>query len=167
MTDALEPIAGDAAGPATAATTLSPDGPRLPDAVPSETANPAPVESAPLPEEAAAEPEIPSAPKQSGTPGTFFVLMALIVGAIVVIAAIARPWESAPEEPVTTVEEPAAAVEAPTPTSPDTAPAATIPDTAPATTTATTPATTTTTTVSAVDGAEPAATTTIVVGALP
>jgi len=145
VTDALKPTADQTAGHESAATTSNPDAPRLPDAVPGETATPAPVEAAPDP--SVAEPEIPAAPQKSGTPGTFFVLMLLIVGAIVAIAAIARPWESTPEEPATVVADPAA-------TTPDTTPAAT--------------ATTAPSTIDpSADESAAAATTTIVVGALP
>ena len=146
MTDALEPIAGDAAGQSPATTTLSPDAPRLPEAVPSEAAAPAPAEAQPVADQSAVEPDVPTTPENSRAPVGFFVLMLLIVGAVAAIVAIVRPWESSAEDPPTSVvDEPATTVRA--------------------TTSASTTPSTTATTLAVIGDA--ASTTTIVVGALP
>jgi len=116
VTNAGQPTADPHAAPPA-------DAPRLPDAAPAPTPAPAPEPHA---EPAVDELEERPAPKSSGTPVGFFVLMLMIVGAIVAIAAVVRPWESGTDDATTATS---VATSAPTTTPATTSPATTTPAT--------------------------------------
>lgn len=146
VTDALHPTADVAS--------TDPGGllgdaePHLPEAVPAPTPAPAPTPD-PHADSTLDDVEVPTGPQPTKTPVAFFVMMFLIVGVIVAIGAIVRPWESSEEPAPDVIDEPAAT-------------------SAPATTSV--PAGTTATTIAVVappTPADPATTTTLVVGTLP